>query len=136
MVVITGKDLTIEDVVNVARHNDKVSLSEEAKAAINKARAYVEEKLASGAVIYGLTTGFGEFQKVFVPPEDAKTLQHNLIISHSCAMGNPMPIEVARAMVLLRINSVSKGNSGNHDQHAEQRCYTLHSGKRFLGCFR
>ncbi|MCH3913770.1 MAG: histidine ammonia-lyase [Acidaminococcaceae bacterium] len=112
MVIITGKDLTIENVVNVARHDEKVVLSEEAKAAINKARAYVEEKLASGAVIYGLTTGFGEFQKVFVPAEDAKTLQHNLIISHSCAMGNPMPIEVARAMVLLRINSVSKGNSG------------------------
>lgn len=112
MVIITGQDLTIEDVVKVARYNEQVAVAESAKKAVDKARAYVEEKLAKGEVIYGLTTGFGEFQKVFVPPEDAKTLQHNLIISHSCGMGNPMPIEVARAMVLLRINSVSKGNSG------------------------
>ena len=112
MVIITGKDLTIEEVVQVARYNVTVTLAEEARHAIQKARAYVEEKLAKGEVIYGLTTGFGEFQKVFVSPKNAKTLQHNLIISHSCGMGNPMPLEVARAMLLLRINSVSKGNSG------------------------
>ncbi len=112
MVTITGNDLTIEDVINVARHKEKVIVSEEAKKAINQARDYVEKKIAAGAVIYGLTTGFGEFQKVFVPADEAKTLQHNLIISHSCAMGEPVPLEVARAMVLLRINSVSKGNSG------------------------
>src|SRR5574344_111302 len=112
MVIITGKDLTIEEVVQVARYSDTVALAEEAQHAIQKARAYVEKKLAKGEVIYGLTTGFGEFQKVFVSPKNARTLQHNLIISHSCGMGNPMPLEVARAMLLLRINSVSKGNSG------------------------
>lgn len=112
MVIITGNDLTIEDVVKVARHNEPIEVSQEAFALVQKARDYVEGKLAKGEVIYGLTTGFGEFQKVFVPPEDAKKLQHNLIISHSCGMGSPMPLEVARAMLLLRINSVSKGNSG------------------------
>jgi len=63
MVIITGKDLTIEEVVQVARYSDTVALAEEAQHAIQKARAYVEEKLAKGEVIYGLTTGFGEFQR-------------------------------------------------------------------------
>ena len=112
MIVITGQDLTIDDVVQVARHGAKVTLGTEARAAITRARVYVENKLAQGKAIYGLTTGFGDFQKVFIFPEDAKTLQHNLIISHSCGMGEPMPQEVARAMLLLRINSVAKGNSG------------------------
>ena len=112
MIVITGQDLTIDDVVQVARHGAKVTLGTEARAAITRARVYVENKLAQGKAIYGLTTGFGDFQKVFIFPGDAKTLQHNLIISHSCGMGEPMPQEVARAMLLLRINSVAKGNSG------------------------
>jgi len=112
MIVITGQDLTIDDVVQVARHGAKVTLGTEARVAITRARVYVENKLAQGKAIYGLTTGFGDFQKVFIFPEDAKTLQHNLIISHSCGMGEPMPQEVARAMLLLRINSVAKGNSG------------------------
>lgn len=109
---IDGNSLTINDINNVTRNNQQVELTEEAKNNINKARNFVEKMLAEKKVIYGLTTGFGEFQKVFVPPEDAKKLQKNLIISHSCAMGDPEPIEVARAQLLLRINSVSKGFSG------------------------
>lgn len=109
---IDGNSLKIEDVANVSRNFQKVELTEEAKKNIQKSRDYVEKKLQEGKIIYGLTTGFGEFQKVFVPPKDAKTLQLNLITSHSCAMGEPIPIEVGRALLLLRANSVSKGFSG------------------------
>lgn len=112
VVSIDGNSLTIEEVVQVARFGVKVTLTEKAKEQINKARKYVEKKLEEGKVIYGLTTGFGEFQKVVIQKEDAKTLQLNLITSHSCAMGDPIPIEIARALVLLRANSVSKGHSG------------------------
>ncbi|MDO5564330.1 MAG: histidine ammonia-lyase [Eubacteriales bacterium] len=111
-IVIDGFSLTIEDVVKVARYEEKVEISPKAKEQVDKARSYVEAKLAKAEPIYGLTTGFGEFQKVFIPPKDAKTLQKNLIISHSCAMGDPLPIEVARALLLLRANSCVKGNSG------------------------
>ena len=111
-VYIDGNSLTLLDIVNVARNHFKVSLTEVAKAAIIKARTFVEKKLEEGKVIYGLTTGFGEFQKILVKKEDAKTLQLNLITSHSCAMGPAMPLDVARALVLLRANSVSKGYSG------------------------
>ncbi len=111
-VVINGKDLTIEEVVRVAREYEQVSLAPEAEIAIGRARAYVEKKVAEGAVIYGLTTGFGKFQDTFVPPENARKLQRNLIVSHSCGMGDPLPEEVVRAILVLRINAVAKGNSG------------------------
>ena len=61
---IDGKSLTIDDVIKVCREGEKVEITEEAKAAVNKARAYVEEKLENDAVIYGLTTGFGRFANV------------------------------------------------------------------------
>jgi len=111
-VIVDGNNLTIEDIIKVARNYEKVSLTPEAETAINKARAYVERKLEEGAVIYGLTTGFGKFQDTFVPPGKAKQLQYNLIISHACGMGDPLPEDVVRAMLLLRVNALAKGYSG------------------------
>ena len=111
-VVLNGRDLTIEQVVAVAREGAKVCLSEKAKAAVKKAREYVDKKLSEKAVIYGLTTGFGKFSDIFISEEDTKPLQKNLIISHSCGMGNPLPTEAVRAAMLLRCNALSRGNSG------------------------
>ena len=111
-IVLNGRDLTIEQVVAVAREGAKVRLSEEAKTAVKKAREYVDKKLSEKAVIYGLTTGFGKFSDIFISEEDTKPLQKNLIISHSCGMGNPLPSETVRAAMLLRCNALSRGNSG------------------------
>jgi len=111
-VVFDGESLTIECVVRIAREYEEVLLSQEAEKNIQKARTYVEKKLAEGAVIYGLTTGFGMFQSTFIAPDNAKTLQYNLIMSHACAMGDPLPEDIVRAMMALRINAVSKGYSG------------------------
>ena len=111
-VVINGNDLTIEEVVRVARGYEQVSLAPEAESAITRAREFVEQKLSEGAVIYGLTTGFGKFQDTFVDPDNAKTLQRNLIISHACAVGDPLDEDTVRAMLILRINAVAKGHSG------------------------
>ena len=111
-VVLNGRDLTIEQVVAVAREGATVVLSDEAKIAVKKAREYVDKKLSEKAVIYGLTTGFGKFSDIFISEEDTKPLQKNLIISHSCGMGNPLPIETVRAAMLLRCNALSRGNSG------------------------
>ncbi|MBO6062020.1 MAG: histidine ammonia-lyase, partial [Clostridia bacterium] len=90
----------------------KVELTQEAKDAVNKARAYVEKKLSEGAVIYGLTTGFGKFSDTFIPSDETAQLQRNLIISHSCGMGEPLSTEVVRAAMLLRCNALSRGHSG------------------------
>ena len=112
MIIIYGTSLTVEQVAAVARTGEQVAISDEAKAAVNKARAYVEKKLDEKAVVYGLTTGFGKFSDKYIPLEDTAALQRNLIISHSCGMGNPLPTEVVRAAMLLRCNALCRGNSG------------------------
>ena len=94
MVELNGTELTIEQVMAVARHKEQVRISEPAKQKIDRARAYVDEKLAQKAVIYGLTTGFGKFSDTFVPEQETAALQRNLIISHACGMGAPLPREV------------------------------------------
>ncbi len=112
MVYLNGKDLTIDQVASVARNGEEVSISEEARILIQKARNYVDEKLAAHAVIYGLTTGFGKFSDTFILPEATAELQKNLIISHACGMGEPLDKETVRASMLLRLNTLSRGNSG------------------------
>ena len=111
-ILIEHGHLTIEEVVKVARNFEKIELTENAIAAVNKSRDYVEEKLSKGEIIYGLTTGFGKFSDTFIPLEDTAALQRNLIISHSCGMGDPYPTEVVRGAMLLRINALARGNSG------------------------
>jgi len=111
-VIINGRDLTVEQVISVCRNYEKVELAPEAVEAIKKARAYIEKKLEEKAVIYGLTTGFGKFANVVISNEQTAELQRNLIISHTCAMGNPYPVHVVRAAMLLRANALSRGNSG------------------------
>ena len=112
MITINGMSLTVEQVAAVARNYEQVVISEEAKQKVNKARAYVEKKLDEKAVVYGLTTGFGKFSDKYISIEDTARLQRNLIISHSCGMGNPLPTEAVRAAMLLRCNALCRGNSG------------------------
>ncbi|MDD6190572.1 MAG: histidine ammonia-lyase [Firmicutes bacterium] len=109
---IDGMSLTVEDVIKVCREGEKVEISEEAKAAVNRARAYVEKKLDEDAVIYGLTTGFGRFANVKISQDETALLQKNLIISHTCAMGKPYPKHYVRAAMLLRCNALTSGYSG------------------------
>ena len=111
-ITINGKDLTIEEVIRVCRYGEEVVISEDAKKAVQKARDYVDKKLAEGAIIYGLTTGFGKFANVVINKEQTAKLQRNLIISHTCAMGNPYPVSYVRAAMLLRCNALARGNSG------------------------
>lgn len=127
-VIIDGKSLTLSEVAAVARGYEKVVMSDEAKAAVVKARNYVEKKLAEGAVIYGLTTGFGKFSDTFIPADETAELQRNLIISHSCGMGEPLPTEAVRAAMLLRCNALSRGHSGIRLSTIETLLAMLNSG--------
>lgn len=111
-IMINGRDLTVEQVIRVCRLGEKVEITEDAQKAVKKARDYVDKKLDEGAIIYGLTTGFGKFSDTFVSADETADLQRNLIISHTCAMGNPLPSHVVRAIMLLRCNALSRGNSG------------------------
>ncbi|NLM44585.1 MAG: histidine ammonia-lyase [Clostridiales bacterium] len=109
---IDGEHLTIEDVVNVAREGFLVELSEEAVSKIKKSRDYVDNLVENETIVYGITTGFGKFSDTFISKEDTKTLQKNLIVSHACSLGNPLPEEIVRGVMLLRANALAKGYSG------------------------
>ncbi len=109
---LNGVDLTIEEVIRAARGMEAVALAPEAIPRVERAEAYVAEKLAAGEVIYGLTTGFGSFADTLIGPADAWLLQRNLIVSHACAMGDPLPRDVVRAAMLLRVNALARGHSG------------------------
>ncbi len=111
-IILDGNSLTIEDVVNVARNNYQVKLSESAIGQIEKSRNYVENLCENEKVVYGITTGFGKFSDVSISKEDTKALQRNLIISHACGVGNPFSEDITRAIMLLRANNLSKGYSG------------------------
>lgn len=111
--LIDGEKLKLEDVVRVAGDVDyTVSISSEAKKLMQKSRDMVKKFLVEGAVVYGITTGFGKFANRRIATEDIETLQYNLIRSHSVGAGEPLPAEVVRAMLLLRANALAKGYSG------------------------
>lgn len=110
---IDGVSLTIADVAKVAMDTTaRVQLSPVAKNNVVAAREAVERWIAEGRIIYGLTTGFGEFANVVIPPEQAAELQVNLVRSHSAGVGELLPAPVVRAMMLLRANSLAGGRSG------------------------
>lgn len=109
---IDGEHLTIDNVVDVARKGFTVSLSDDAILKIKKSRDYVDELVEKEAVVYGITTGFGKFSDIFISKEDTEALQRNLIVSHSCALGESLPEETVRGVMLLRANALAKGFSG------------------------
>ena len=111
-VLITGRTLTLDEVAAVCRNNVKVVLSEEAKENILASRAVVDKLVEEERVVYGITTGFGRFSNVTISQDECKLLQKNLIITHAVGAGDPFPRDVARGIMLLRINNISKGFSG------------------------
>ncbi|NLD18577.1 MAG: aromatic amino acid lyase, partial [Tissierellia bacterium] len=111
-ILINGNDLTIEDVIAVARHGAKVGLDEKQIPIIQESRDFVENAIASGQACYGINTGFGQFANVSISEEQLDLLQKNLIYSDACGVGEPFDTEIVRAMLLLRANAVAKGNSG------------------------
>lgn len=111
-IYIDGDSLTVEQVVDVARHHAPLRLTPQALEKVRRARRMVEEMVDKQQVVYGITTGFGKFSDVVISREDVARLQENLIMSHACGMGDPYPAEVVRAMMTLRVNALAKGYSG------------------------
>ncbi len=109
---LNGQDLTVEQVVEVARCRRRVRLDDGARARVDRCRALVERLLRGGHKVYGLTTGFGKLRDVVIPAEQVKELQRKLIQSHATGVGEPFPEDVVRAAILLRANTLCKGHSG------------------------
>lgn len=104
--------LTVADVIRVAREGRRVEIGPEALRAMSASREMVEAICRDHQVVYGITTGFGKFADKVIAPEALELLQQNLIMSHSVGVGPPLPLDVVRAMMLLRANSLARGYSG------------------------
>ena len=111
-VVLDGHSLTLDDVVAVALDGAPVELLPAARARMERAHEVVRVLVASGAVAYGVTTGFGKLSDVAIPPERLDELQVNLVRSHAAGVGPLLAEREARAMMLLRANCIAKGYSG------------------------
>jgi histidine ammonia-lyase len=109
---LTGRDLTIDNVIEVARGRRPVALDPDAVRRMAGARAVIDRLVADGTTVYGVTTGFGDLADVRIEPAQTAELQRNLVRSHAAGIGDPLPDEVVRAMLVLRANTLAVGLSG------------------------
>ncbi len=110
--ILDGNSLTLDKIDEFIKNDLKVELSKTAKANIKKARTLVDKWIKNDEVIYGVTTGFGEFANIKISSDKIEELQHNLIVSHSAGVGELLPPFIIKTMMLLRVNALAKGNSG------------------------
>jgi histidine ammonia-lyase len=105
--------LSINNISSLIENNFSIVLCEQAIANIQKCRSYLDEKIKRhDAPVYGINTGFGYLQNVVVAPDLLCKLQHNLLLSHACGTGDEVPAAIVKLMLLLKIQSLSYGNSG------------------------
>lgn len=110
--VLNGTELSLEAFLSVTRGGRRVSLDAAALERVVQARECVERRLRAGVVAYGINTGFGALADVTIPSDKLSQLQLNLIRSHACGVGEPLAKDVVRGMLVLRIQTILRGNSG------------------------
>lgn len=113
MMLTIDAHLKIDELASLMRSGQQISLSEQAKQRIRRCKTYLDDKLAvSDDLFYGINTGFGALCNIAISKKELHALQHNLIRSHACGMGDVVPEEVVRLMLVLKIQSLAFGNSG------------------------
>ena len=125
---INGNDLTLEAAREVAVQNRPVLLAPDAREAVNRARAVVDALVANDKISYAITTGVGKLSEVRIAGDQIRELQLNLVRSHAVGVGEPLSIPETRAMMLLRANSLAKGNSGVRALVIDALCEMLNRG--------
>ena len=110
---LDGTSLTLDLLAPVGRGAElEIAIPPQAFERVRRARALVEAHIESGDVVYGLTTGFGKLKNVAIAKEDLVELQRNLVLSHCCGIGDPMPVHEVRLSQVLRLNGLVRGHSG------------------------
>ena len=111
--VISNARLTIEKAASLLAKGSRLQLSKESEEAIIKCRKFLDSKMGDiGRPVYGITTGFGSLCNISIPAEDLSQLQHNLVMSHACGIGETVRPEIVKLMLLLKVQSLSYGYSG------------------------
>lgn len=113
-VTLDGHNLSIENVVKVARENEAIAIHPEAMKRIKKCRELLEDKIKKREIMYGVNTGIGELSEVVLTQEQVERYQRYLIYSHAAGYGKPFAPEVVRAAMLSRINCHCWGHSGSY----------------------
>src|SRR6266487_4511969 len=127
-ITLNGSDLTVTQVVAAARHGEAVALAPEAIAAMRRARAIVQDVLAGGEPVYGLTTGVGERKAYLLDPAERQRFNHRLVLNHRIAQGDVAPADVVRGAMICLANSYAKGVTGVRPELAEMIVTLLNEG--------
>ncbi len=136
--ILTGETLDIESLYAFSQNalnptaKIKITIAPEAIARIKAAQQFVHELATSGNTVYGLNTGFGHFAKVRIDEKDIETLQHNIIRSHACGVGEELPRDLVLMLWLILINSTCRGHRGLAYGKLESIIKMLEAG--ILGC--
>ena len=126
--VLDGNSLTVEQCYTAVTQRWSVQLSPQAEERVRRSRHIVEQWIDQGETIYGVTTGFGDLATHRISAEQVETLQQNLILSHSAGVGDWIPPDISRAILLLRINALAKGVSGVRLELLQQLLSLLNTG--------
>jgi histidine ammonia-lyase len=126
-VFLDGFSLSLEDIWEIAHGAKDIGIDEACIQRLEKARALVDELAQSGQPVYGINTGFGFLAETPIPPEKLEQLQYNLIVSHAVGVDEPLEFALARALMLLRANTLAVGHSGCRPLILEQMVKLLNS---------
>ena len=110
--VLTGRNLRLEDVLAFEAERPRVSLSEEARNRMDRSVRTVARVVKADKPSYGINTGFGAFANQRISPAQVRALQLNLVRSHAAGVGDPLPAFLVRRIILLKANSLAAGYSG------------------------
>ncbi len=125
---LTGNDLTLEQLFDVVFNSEIAALDPAARVRMQASRDVVDRLVASNSTAYGINTGFGKMASVRISRQQIRTLQTNLVRSHSCGIGAPLSEHETRAMILLRANAIAKGFSGTRPLLVDTLCAMLAKG--------
>jgi histidine ammonia-lyase len=129
MLTLDGHSLSLADVGRVASGDEHdIRLAPAARAAILAARRVIDERVAAGERVYGVTTGFGRLAEVVIPADQRIALQVNVVRSHASGFGAPLPRDAVRALMLLRANTLAHGHSGCSVEAVELLLACLRAG--------
>lgn len=128
VVVLTGNDLTVEDVVAIGVGDKRVALDPDALQRCRLSREFLQREVEAGRIIYGVNTSFGPMCNRIIDVGELETLQVNLIKSHAAGLGDPLPHYIARAVSAVRLNALVKGYSGVRVDLLHHLCEMINRG--------
>lgn len=135
-ITLDGEGLSVEKLVRIARHNEKVEVPPQAIQRMKQCRAMLEHKIKAQEIMYGVNTGIGEFSEVILNDEQVRQFQRYLVYNHAAGIGEPAPIEYIRGAIASRINVLVKGKSGNRPEIALTMAEMLNKGLTPVVCLK